>query len=151
MNTKIIIRYIAAAIILVPAGIFDLRKKKIPTALLIAPITVAAIWDTAACVNGNVQIIELTFAVMPGVFLLLSSYITGRKVGNGDGGVFILMGLLIGAPGAFMLLGLSLILCAIASGILLVAHKAKKNSRIPFVPFVLAAFGGVMYAQILSL
>ena len=71
MNTKIIIRYIAAAIILVPAGIFDLRKKKIPTALLIAPITVAAIWDTAACVNGNVQIIELTFAVMPGVFLLL--------------------------------------------------------------------------------
>ena len=88
---------------------------------------------------------------MPGVFLLLSSYITGHKVGNGDGWVFILMGLLIGAPGAFMLLGLSLILCALASGILLILHKAQKNSKIPFVPFVMAAFGGVVYAQILSL
>jgi hypothetical protein len=50
-----------------------------------------------------------------------------------------------------MLLGLSLILCALASGILLILHKAQKNSKIPFVPFVMAAFGGVVYAQILSL
>ena len=75
----------------------------------------------------------------PGGLLLVTAYVT-KKAGYGDGIVLLLLGMALGGDKSLLIFGLSLLLISVWSLILLVFHKAGRNTKIPYLPFLTAAF-----------
>ena len=131
----------AVLIFLSICTIFDIRKKEIP--FILAGMGMAAavgftIWRIG---NGTIFAAQILPAALPGLFFLLVSWCTKEKVGYGDGILLLIIGLTVGFYQCLTGLCISLFLSAFFGVLLLFLHKAKKNSRIPFVPFLTMGMG----------
>lgn len=120
---------------------FDMKWKKIPSALFLA----GAVW-AAVCVllrmpqEGAVEALtQAAVSLLPGAALLILSFMTEKKVGAGDGLTLLLLGLYEGMELALGVFCLGLFLQSLLAVVLLVLKKADKQSCIPFLPFLLAA------------
>ena len=79
-----------------------------------------------------------------GVALLFFSVLTGGKIGAGDGVLLIVTGIYLGLEQNLQLFFCGLLLCSMwALGLLILRKKTRKDS-IPFVPFLLAAYMGML-------
>lgn len=127
--------------ILAVSSIYDLKWKKVPAAILGAGIilgvfsvffrmTENGIWKTAA---------EVIPAVIPGLFLLMLSVLTEKKVGAGDGIILLILGVLEGIEKVILVFCAGLFLQSLFAVGLLLAKKANKQTCIPFIPFLMAA------------
>ena len=120
---------------------FDIKWKKIPTALPAA----GAIWGAVCVLVGISQkgvgevLSEALFSVLPGIALILLSFVTEKKVGAGDGLILVLLGLYEGAGIAVSVFCLGLFLQSLLAVGLLLLKKADRQTCIPFLPFLLAA------------
>lgn len=77
--------------------------------------------------------------MLPGALLLLLAFVT-KKAGYGDGIVLCCLGMVLGGEKSLMLLGISLFLTSLFALVLLVMHRVRRNSCLPFVPFLAAAW-----------
>lgn len=86
-------------------------------------------------INGGLNGWKECRALLPGAVLLVVAYGTG-KAGPADGVILMLLGVFMGYEdcAAASLGGLFLI--ALFSVVLLTLRRAKKDTRIPFVPFL---------------
>ncbi|MDE5932736.1 MAG: prepilin peptidase [Lachnospiraceae bacterium] len=126
--------------------IFDIRHREIPLLLIIFGMAAALginLWQVR---EGAVTAAEVGRALIPGVFFLLTSFLTGEKVGYGDGLLLIIAGLLLGAYRCFLALCIGLVFSAAISLFLLLFRKANRHSRIPFAPFLVLGMGVVVFA-----
>ena len=82
---------------------------------------------------------DMLKGLLPGIFLLITAFVT-RKAGYCDGIVMLFLGILSDAGEGLLILGISLVLAAAVSLGLLVLREAGKNTRIPFLPFLTAAW-----------
>ncbi|MCH5270579.1 MAG: prepilin peptidase [Lachnospiraceae bacterium] len=118
---------------------FDIRWKRIPTALLGA----GTIWAILCVILQVLQkgageaMMAAFLSVLPGVGLLLLSLLTEKKVGSGDGLILILLGLFEGVERAVPVFCLGLFLQSLLAVGLLIFKKADKQTCIPFLPFLL--------------
>ena len=131
----------AVLIFLSICTIFDIRKKEIP--LILAGVGMAAavgltIWRIG---DGSIFTAQILLSLLPGLFFLFVSWCTKEKVGYGDGILLLIIGLTVGFYQCLAGLCISLFLSAFFGELLLFLHKAKKNSRIPFVPFMTIGMG----------
>lgn len=127
--------------ILLVGSFFDMKERKIPILLLLAGGAAAAVlflmqtaeakWETA--------LLEAAFSLLPGTGMLLLSFVSGEKVGRGDGFLLLVLGALEGAETVCLTFGIGLFLQSVFAVGLLIAKKADKQTCIPFVPFLLAA------------
>ena len=99
--------------------------------------TVAADRAVAAAVVGMV--------VGAGLFGL--SLLTREAIGSGDALLLLVTGSFLGGRWNVLLLLAAWTVAGIWSGFLLVFHKAGKQSRIPFAPFLLLAYMGMLLFQ----
>ena len=119
----------------------DIRKKEIGlhTVLMfgILGIFFHMLW--------RIQSIEsLLLGMSIGVALLFVSVLTGGKIGIGDGLLLIVTGIYLGLEENLKLFLCGLFLCGLwALGLVLLRKKSRKDS-IPFVPFLLAAYMGML-------
>lgn len=141
------LRFAAAGIFLLLCAASDLRSKTLPVSLLLAVGVPAAGFDLFCLAGGKVSASELSLACMPGVFLLLVHLAAGKQVGAGDGLAMLVCGLLLGWENCLWLLTAALLLCGAAGAVLMLARKAEKSTKIPFLPFVLVSFLGVLCVQ----
>lgn len=81
---------------------------------------------------------------MIGILMLLVSLITKGQIGTGDGIIFCITGLGLGFWNNLWLLMLSLFMAGIFSGILWMLKRVGRKSEIPFVPFILISYLGVL-------
>ena len=85
----------------------------------------------------------LAAAAGTGVFLLAAAALTREAVGKGDGWFFLVAGWYLGGERAALLLGLSLLLCLPAGGLLLARGRMRGEPvwslRLPFLPFAVPA------------
>lgn len=131
----------AVLIYLSVCTVFDIRKKEIPLILLgvgMAAAVGVTIWRIG---NGTVFAAQIIWSLLPGLFFLLVSWCTKEKVGYGDGILLLITGLMVGFYLCFTDLCISLFLSSFFGVLLLFFHKAQKNSRIPFVPFLTMGMG----------
>lgn len=74
--------------------------------------------------------------LIPGIVMLTGSVLTGEKIGKGDGGALLILGAILGYRNCVMVTlisaGLLFAFCVIG----LAAKKMKKDTRIPFIPFL---------------
>lgn len=127
--------------ILLGSSVYDIKWKKIPHAIL----AIGGVWAFIGIMLNIAKqgflktcLISL-FAVLPGVGLMVLSHLTERKVGLGDGVLVLLIGLLEGIGKALLVFCAGLFLQSLFAVAFVIAGKADKQTRIPFVPFLLAA------------
>lgn len=132
---------IGVIILLTVGSLFDIRWKRIPTALLMAGGVWAVVCITSQFLQEGVGVTlgAALFSVLPGAALLLISLVTEKKVGSGDGLILILLGLFEGVECAVPIFCLGLFLQSLLAVGLLILKKADKQTCIPFLPFLLAA------------
>lgn len=82
--------------------------------------------------------LECIIGLMPGLIFLLFAWLT-KKVGYGDGWLLLILGFVLGYYQCVTILMISLLLASITAIILLVFYHVKRNTKLPFIPFLTAA------------
>lgn len=82
---------------------------------------------------------EVLWALLPGLMLWIFCVLSEGKLGRGDGDMTLVLGLLLGWELCLAVLCTACMLTAVFAGVGLAAGRLKKNSRIPFAPFLLGA------------
>lgn len=134
---KVIILFLMAVL-----SCFDLREKKIPVIILLAAGILTVIYTVFFILCSKPSAESLAGALLgavPGIMLSFIAIIT-KKVGMADGIVLTLLGMLTDYCTVMQILCLSMIIMALLSIILLVLKRIKKNSELPYLPFLTMAF-----------
>lgn len=79
-----------------------------------------------------------------GAALLLLSVLTKGEIGAGDALILIVTGIYLGAEKNLELFFAGLFLCSMWSLCLLILRKKSRKDSVPFVPFLLAAYMGML-------
>lgn len=120
---------------LVFLSVEDIRKKKVSTILLVFGFFVAAyaLAKNEAC--WTVKLWAAGKAIIPGGILLLIAYGT-KKAGIADGIVLLWLGILEGYQNCIFIVIAGLMTIAVVSGALLAFKKVRRDTEIPFLPFL---------------
>ena len=111
-------------------SMWDIRKREIP------------VWLIAA---GGILplVLMVTGALVGGVFLLISR-LTQEAFGYGDSLMIAVTGVYLGFWNVLYLLVWAYVLAAVFAGYVLIRKGFQKDAAFPFVPFLLAAYIGIV-------
>jgi len=131
-----IYKYITLVILLVIAGIYDVRHGSVPSFFIV--ISALAGCATAFfCVW--VSIAEaLIGGIVAGSALYLVSIATRGGISTDDAKLAGCIGIYTGFTDALSILLLTSIICSLTGLIIIAFHKSEKKRRLPFAPFLLA-------------
>jgi len=124
-------------IILTAASVWDLKERAIPVWFFIISMLMAI---GAELCSGSVNITASIGGTIIGFMLLAISKLTGGQIGEGDGIVFLITGVVLGFKNNFLLLLEALFLSFVFSLVFLLLKKINIKTKLPFLPFVLVAF-----------
>ena len=158
------IRLLAASVFLWTAAIPDLRTKRIPVWIPAVFLLAAAVWDMFLPYGLATDLLtfsgsaleqtgvaagwltplsldrrELWAGAVPGAVLLLLSFLSRGKIGEGDGICLLVCGLFVGITQTVWILELALLFTAAAGAALLLTKRLRADDQIPFLPFLAAA------------
>ncbi len=125
---------------LLVAGIMDVKSRRVPIWMLVSG-GVLAVCIAFGRHNGFQEALK---GLLPGAMLLLVAFAT-KKAGYGDGMVLGCLGMVLGGGKSLLLFGLSLFLTSLYALALLALRKAGRNTGLPFLPFLGAAWIMVVY------
>lgn len=120
---------------LVPMSIMDTRSRKVPVWMLWIGTAAAVGVLLYEGINGGLNGWQECRALLPGAIMLAVAYATG-KAGPADGIILMLLGVLMGYEDCVAVSLGGLFLIALFSAVLLTLRRVKKDTRIPFVPFL---------------
>lgn len=124
-------------------SIMDVREKKVNGALLIAGMLAAGllvIWEMVQGERGWGEVmLKALLGMMPGAFLLAVARVTG-KAGYADGMVLAALGICQGYLTGAAVLCISLLYLSLCSAVLLLCKRVKGNTKMPYLPFLTAAY-----------
>lgn len=83
---------------------------------------------------------NLLFGMLIGCVLLLIGFLSGEKIGYGDGVVFAMTGVFLGFWENLLLFLFAAVLSGVAALILVITRKKGKEDQIAFVPFVFTGY-----------
>lgn len=124
-------------------AVFDGLERQIPLVVVWLGM-LTAVGLQISGVMGEASIIAAALSLLPGVGFFLLSFLTGEKVGYGDGWVLLMIGLFLGLYRCFLILLVGLLVESAAAMVLLVLGKIKRDREIPFLPFLLLGMGVVV-------
>lgn len=124
-------------------AVCDGIRKEIPLAVVWIGIITALILRVQGGMGEEAWLSGL-LAVLPGAAFWLLSYVTGEKVGYGDGWVLVMIGLFTGLQNCFLILLAGLVSESVVAFILLAFGRAAGDREIPFAPFLLFGMGVVV-------
>ena len=120
-------------------AVIDLRWKRIPVWLLAVGGMIVTIMSFNQYTQAAKSFAELIWGLVPGALLLLMSVAT-KKAGIADGIVLLLLSLPLDYRECIVGFVLSLLIMSFVSLLLLVLGKVKGNSKLPYLPFLLAGY-----------
>ena len=119
----------------------DLRKRQV--SLIITGLFAAA--GLGWMLYQGALSAEILLSVGPGMFFLGLSVLTGGTLGMGDGWIITALGIFLKPEELYEMLLAAVLISAAWSGILMGIFKKKRNTEIPFVPFLLAGYAGGLF------
>lgn len=135
---------IITAFVLVFLGIesiADYRKKTILLYPSVIMITAAAVCNI---VSGRMNVQEMAAGCLTGAAIILTGIISKQRIGLGDGVILLVIGMWSGGIVSFMTLVLGSTAASVIMLMFLLSGRIKKGQQIPFVPFLLIGFEGVI-------
>ena len=136
MNTGLVSMIVPGILVLV-GSIEDIRKRSLPSIPLILGIIICAF--SGFLLSGTDKGELIAGGILGGAIMLFSMF-SGEKLGKADALVFIALGLSLGLWKTLNLMWLSFLAAGLTGLILIVFLHKPKNSTMPFLPFVAAAY-----------
>lgn len=124
----------------------DLRHKSVTNRTLLFGGVVSLLMAALHVVRDQWTIQEMFCGLIPGIMLRMAAHWKKGMVGEADGIVIGLIGMLFGFWKCMNLLLISLgLFCLLASPLLLLG-KLRRDDKLPFLPFVLGGYvlGGLL-------
>ncbi len=128
---------------LVILAVYDIKWMLLPNKIIAAftiPAAIMAILNVLVANNSLLMALNYTGGVLVGggVFYLVFIISKGQWIGGGDIKLGFLLGLIAGSiQSSFLMIFLSALLGSLISIPMLVTHKAKRTSKIPYGPFLI--------------
>ncbi len=122
----------------------DGRKKEIPLIVVWGGMALAVLLR----ITGNLGELvwpDVVLSLIPGMTFWGISWITGEKVGYGDGWMLMMVGLFTGLGQCFLILLVGLMMESVIALVLLAAGKTAMDRTVPFAPFLLLGMGVVVW------
>ena len=123
----------------------DIKKKQIRLNMVlffgILGILLHMLWRMQSIEN-------LLLGMSVGVVLLFLSVLTGGRIGAGDAVLLIVTGIYLGLEQNLELFFCGLFMCSMCSLVLFVLRKKGRKDSVPFVPFLLAAYMGMLVCSL---
>lgn len=117
----------------------DIKEKRVPAWLLVIGAIyaggIALYWSITGFKTWQMMIL----GIVPGLALTILSWLTG-KAGYADGIILMIIGVLNGYRVGVFVLGMGLFLACVVSVVLLLFHKVQRHTKIPYIPYMEAAF-----------
>lgn len=138
--------YILVGVLFLYCGVQDIRRKEIGKIgllagfalvlllLLLEGIVKQNLFATDALLRKNL------WGILPGICVWVLSYVTRGGIGKGDGYLLCVSGLALGAEANLAILFYGLLAAGLFSGVLLVLRKVKRETKLPFVPFLCGGY-----------
>lgn len=133
------IKEVVTGVYLVALAVRDMRRRSVPRWSLVLGLAGTMVYALMALWQGNMGIVDILLGMLPGGLLLVLAWFT-HKIGYADGMVLLLLGVLYGYGQAVFALGISMLLASILSMILLALRKVRRNTQIPYLPFLTVVF-----------
>lgn len=130
--------YLVLIIYFVVLSVWDIRKKGFPVSVLLLGLGASLIYGI---LRQDGMVIFL--GIVPGMLLILMGFLTREKVGYGDGILVIIIGLVLGWPGSFLVYVIAQFGVLFFAVFLLLAKRSARDVKIPFAPFL--TVGLVLY------
>lgn len=131
-------------IVLAVQAVFDIKWKKIP----IIVTGIGAVSGGVILFFKEVSAIEVLLALLPGLCCLLYSKVSRQALGYGDAFLLCIMGLFFSMEDMMLLILAAFGMGGIMALALLLCFRKQRKYEIPFVPFLLAAYGVVVWIRI---
>lgn len=128
---------------LIRCCIWDIRHRAVPLRLVFLGLLLTGGLLLLRLFRGELDIRQAGICLLPGMLLLAAALVGKGAVGSGDGLVWLVIGGVLRPWDGMAALLLGMLLIAVWSGVLLLAGRARRKTRLPFVPFSLA--GGVLW------
>lgn len=132
---------ISSVLFLIICSVVDIMCRKIPVWFVWGYMLIGIVISIGI---EDKNIFGVILCLLPGVSVLFISMITKGGIGIGDGAVFIALGIYNGLEVVLLTLLCAMFLCTVFSIVAFVLKKVKMNQEIPFVPFILVAYLGVL-------
>lgn len=123
-------------------SVLDIRSKSVPAWLIGLGGAVALAVSLVESFSGIAEqgtwwnyVGALFGGIIPGGCLLMLAFVT-KTIGSGDGAVVTLLGMVLGFRKSILVLCIGLFFAALGSTVLLVIGKVKRNTCLPFLPFL---------------
>ncbi len=121
--------------VLLGCAVTDLKCRKIYKAAAAGYLALAVLGQLA---RRTATVAQMAFGLLPGIFCLVVSWLSGQGLGYGDSVLVLGCGLSLGFWPCMETLFFAFFLSGLWAVILLVLRKAGRKKEIPFVPFLLA-------------
>lgn len=128
---------------LIVLALFDWREQKIPVLLAGGGLMTAVAVNFYRIIH-NVEnwrwiVISIVLGMLPGIYMLAVAYFTG-KAGYGDGITLLGVGMFTDYKTCILLWGFSMLVLSVVSVAMLCLHRANKDTRLPYLPFLTAVY-----------
>ena len=146
--------YLFVGVLFLYCGVQDIRRKEIGKIGLLVGLGVVLsllLLDGIAKQNlfaADALLWKNLWGILPGICVCVLSYVTRGGIGKGDGYLLCVSGLALGVEANLAVLFYGLLAAGLFSGVLLVLRKVKRETKLPFVPFLC---GGYLILLIQSL
>ncbi len=131
------------AVWLLPMSALDIKYRKVPVWMIWMGTAAAIFVLICEGTGGQLSAWKTCRALIPGIILLLIAAVT-QKAGAADGVILMILGIFMGYEGCVAASLGGLFLISLLSGALLEMRRAKKNTKIPFVPFLAVGWLAVL-------
>lgn len=126
-------------------SVWDIKERRVPMGLLVIGSIVVGVYLGYELFAGQISWLVPLLGSLPGVFLLIVARIS-KKAGYADGIVLLWLAATGGYQAGLFILGISLFLISVASIVLLVLRRVKKETRIPYIPFLTVGYMILQFA-----
>ena len=128
-------------------SLFDIKTKRLPDVSLILGL-VASVLVRIAFTGQSFS--SYAAAAVVGIIFVIISYLTNEKIGYGDSFVILSIGILVGLENLLFILFTAFVMASFFGMVILVSNNFRKDTGIPFVPFIFAAFIMLLLFQNIS-
>lgn len=119
----------------------DYRRKQVSMLLL---GVFAGLGITGQLIWKQESLVSLAAGILPGMLVLGAGRLTKGGIGAGDGWILCVTGIYLGFYKNMQLFFTALLFSAISGVVLIAAKKANRKTELAFVPFLLAAYIGMV-------